>query len=302
MHKRTKRFLIAATGLVGGVLYGFIEARLDYYAETSAFVKPIHDFQEFFLPIVLGCAISFGIYLFFRQKELNKSLSAELTTLKSKILANTFASYILHEIRNPVHNLNAVFEKNQSLFDAEDRGIVDRNLERLIQTTDQLKQMYVLSDQLDVGQGVDFLPWLDTFKVRYLNLLLKKNRAAYSENIHEARLKIHPLLLEQCLTLIMDNAAHAVLDQSRERWVSLDLYALPERPDRICLEIRNSGASFPESVLAAAGQSKIKSAKGSGLGLVLVRDTLRHVHGELRLANHNGYAQVILQLPGELIR
>lgn len=299
MYKKFKRTAILGMGLAGGLLYGFGETILDRYAlGKSKDLTFAHDLIELSVPVLIGITLAFVLTVYFQQKELNRKLSGEMINIKSKILTNTFASYILHEIRNPIHNLNAVLEKHSRHFPDTDREVMERNMNKLTAITDQLKHMHVLADHMNVTQVLDFSAWIEGFIKDSIETTLRKNRIKYEQNLSPVRLGIHPLLLEQCLQLLFDNAIR-VAKSSTHPYISLAAYYDPDKKGQAKIILQNSGLLFPEEVLQAGGRSRSDSREGSGLGLVLVRDTLKHVGGDMVLENKNGYAQVTLYVPRE---
>jgi len=299
MPRLAKKWFALLLGAGAGLSYGLCETMLDkYFLKENSNYAPLHDLIEWTVPVLIGITLSLVILVYQHQKELNAKLSGEVSGLKSRILTNTFASYILHEIRNPIHNLNAVVEKNREGYPEDERQVLDRNMKKLAGVTDQLKNMHMLSDHLDVRQPLAFKPWLATFLNDSVFSDLRKSKLRYTEQVHPLSLSMHPLLLEQCFMLLFDNALRAAV-QSEEGLIDLSAVEDSEKPGFARIVLSNSGEPFSEDITRAAGRARVASREGSGLGLVLARDTMKHVGGELIVENRDGHPRVILSIPLE---
>jgi signal transduction histidine kinase len=299
MKRQVKRWFALGLGLVGGLFYGVSETLLDRYTlGSNSDLSVLHNAIEWTMPVLIGITLSFIVSVYFYQRELNRKLSGEMSALKSKILTNTFASYILHEIRNPIHNLNAVLEKHAPQYPDSERDIMERNMKKLTAITNQLRHMHVLSDHMNVRQAVAFSPWLDTFLKDSVEGALRKFKIHYEQKVSSLRLSMHPLLLEQCFQLLFDNAIR-VSAESSQRLMSLSATLDENKKGCAKIVLRNSGALFSEEIVHTSGRTRVGSQEGSGLGLVLVRDTLKHVGGEMLVENKDGVPQVTLCIPLE---
>jgi two-component system sensor histidine kinase RegB len=110
------------------------------------------------------------------------------------------------------------------------------------------------------------------------------------------------------LPIVSDSAikqmVHNVLDNALEaspNWVGLDV---AHEGDALKLTITDRGAGFPEEMLAQLGKpyQSSKNKPGSGLGLFLVSNVARTLHGSVSAHNRSeGGAIVTLTLPLESI-
>jgi two-component system sensor histidine kinase RegB len=110
------------------------------------------------------------------------------------------------------------------------------------------------------------------------------------------------------LPIVSDSAikqmVHNVLDNALEAspsWVGLDV---AHEGDALKLTITDRGPGFPESMLAQLGKpyQSSKNKPGSGLGLFLVSNVARTLHGSVSAHNRSeGGAIVTLTLPLESI-
>ncbi len=296
---RLKGWHILFLGLGGGFLYGLAQWYLDSQATDGRQPWPlIHSLFDWAIPVILGLVIAGGFRIYRRQKELNTRLSTEISKFRSRLLTNTFASFIMHEIRNPIHNLSAALEALNPKLESPEKEIIERNMDRLARITGQLKQMPVLSDDINVSQEVRLWVWGPDFIKNCVIPGLKQLLLKYDFQFPRAVVRIHPLLLEQCFTILLDNAIHAASagDASRS-FIQISGKILSES-SQVHITFRNSGRLFPEEVLKAAGRYIVKSDGGSGMGLVLVRDTVRQAGGDLEIRNQDGTAEAVLIIPG----
>ncbi len=295
--EKFKNGWVWANCLLGGSLYACLEWYFDRYAiEGPSAMNQIHRLLDLGIPILFGIMVALGIQQYQQQKILNQRLSIENTGLRGKLLTHTLVSYILHEIRNPVHNLAALLDRGNNGFPKEEFEMIQRNLERLSTIANTLKHIDAVSDHINVTESVFFPDWIPDF---IKNTLTPSMRFRYEQKIEPVTFKIHPLLLEQCLSLLFENAFLAAAQSQPQGSVLLTAQAHSDREGCGLIRICNTGVSFPPDVLAAQGRYMVKSTQGSGLGLVLVRDTLKQVNGEMLLVNQSDMAEVKLYIPVE---
>ena len=300
MNPSLKDWRVIALGLAGGLVFAAAEEALDRLSEIqSRFFPFIESIYEWLVPIVVGAVIALIVSLLRQQKALNEQLSTENSRLKAKLITHTFASYILHEIGNPIHNLNAVLEKPEVRLPEEDSEIIRRNMDRLTSTIGRLKKMSVLSEDIDLREAVHLEDWAGDFVARSAAVAMRKANLRYEEEVDPLVVRMHPLLLEQCFTLLFDNAINAAARTPKGGVIHLRAFGCQDRPQFACITLKNSGEPFPPEVIQAAGRYMVKSTQGSGLGLVLVRDILKQIDGELFLANEEGQSKVTLYIPSD---
>lgn len=296
-----KNRLVISLGLLSGLLYASIEAYLDRHALGKSHLLDIaHDALDWIIPVTLGVLASICIKLYYDQLESNIALSVENNRLKSKLLTHTLASYVLHEIRNPIHNIMAALEKNAQTFNSSDLAIINRNITRLQNLASQLKRMNLLSEDINLRESIFFPDWLYTFINRSFAVLLKRHNIKLETDIVPFKICIHPLLLEQCFMLLFDNALTVLCacPENEPRMIRIRAGRDLTRHGFSVISIENNGSNFPEEVIQAAGNRIVKSAyDGSGIGLVLVRDTLKQVNGDMVLSNQESLASVVLYIP-----
>lgn len=289
-----------AVGLAAGSVYAFLEFWFDRFIQKGNVSRwaMAHELFDWITPIVLGFTAGFGILIWHKVVAMNQALSTQNTHLKSHLLTNTIFAHILHEIRNPIHNLSAVVDTAEAGLASTDREIIKRNLARLTDLTDQLKRVSV-SDRINPLQPVVFKEWAENFLQQAAIPTLKKLKIRYEQKIDPLILHVHPLLLEQCLTVIFQNAIVAsTQDLAQKTLICFSAAYDRKRHGYAALTLANSGA-FPGEVIESAGRTAVRSSNGLGFGLVLLRDTVESVGGKVEIANEQGMATVRLYLPAE---
>ncbi len=294
-----KRWRALVIGGTLGLTYGVVSQQVDFEAAHApkTFIW-ISDAVSVLLEGVLGALAGLAFNHIRSQARINRTLSTENANLQRHLLTQTLSAHILHEIRNPLHNVTAVLESGLQHLTPEDIAILERNLSRLQTFTNQLSRWSASDDELDLREPVLLSAWLEEFiadkvqpRLRQMNITLE--RQADSLVVH-----MHPMLLEQCFTPLINNALEAVLHEDGTRTIQLMARSSPDRPGSLEVHIRNTGNCYPEAVLLAQGKEPVESQHGLGLGLVLVHNSLALVGGSLHLSNTGGRADATLWIPG----
>lgn len=289
-------------GLSAGLIYSFLEYWFDAVGTPDhRALWLMHKTFDSIVPVILGLLVGIGITLFQRNQHLIKSLSTQNYYLRSRLLANTLLAHILHEIRNPIHNLSALLEKSIHHLPQTDREIAERNLQRLNNTAEQLKRINGPWDEISARERTHLTRWLHEFLRQSVHQALDFSSIRYSENLKPVIVHMHPLLLEQCFTILFQNAIQACGQNTPHPEISLNASSDPTRHGFVTLELSNNGNVFPEDVLTGGTKKVIRSSSGMGIGLLLARDTLETVGGSLEIANLNGRATVKMHIPAETV-
>ena len=282
-----------------GLTYGILERTLDLETlqAPQAFVV-LDDLVVFCLPVVLGTMAGVVFNYVRRQERLNRALSTENAKRQREAFAELLSSHLLHEIRNPLHNLSAAIERWRPQLAPEQATLLTRNLDRLDAATRQLTRWNVLSNRVDFTEPVLLRTWLEEFVQDKVQPQLHLAQVHLEQHVAETEVRMHPLLLEQCFVSLFNNALETAAEGPAPRLIRLLAQDDAHAPDMVELRISNTGAPYPEEVLAKQGTDPVESRHGMGLGLVLIRRTLEQVGGSLALTNDQGQATTILRIPG----
>lgn len=301
-RSRFRKYQGAFIGLTIGVVYAALELWFDRFGEkNSRTLWFLHESFDVILPVLVGALVGIGVTLFQQNQNLNRALSTQNQNFRSRLLANTLLAHILHEIRNPIHNLSALLEKSIHHLPTSDREIAERNLTRLNETAEQLKRMNGPWDEISSRERTPFVDWLHQFLNQSVKSDLHAASIRYTESITPFIVHMHPLLLEQCFTVLFQNAIQACRTHPHKRLISLHAKLDEKRQGYARIEIKNNGACFPESVLSVEAKRAVRSSSGMGIGLLLARDTLETVEGSIEIANKNNEAFVTVLIPAEAL-
>lgn len=284
-----------------GLLYGVVDwVILDQQGgQTPELLKLSEELIDVILPVLVGLAGGFGVNFLLHQTRVNTQLSLDNAQLQRHVLTSTLISQLLHDIRNPIHNLAAAIEDGSCQLPEEDRQIVRRNLERLEAIVAQYSRWGALQETLDPAEPVALQPWLQAFVREKIRPLLRSVNAQCLLQVDPFHVSIHPILLEQIFVTMCANAYEAMARAEGPQQLSITARQSPEHPTCILLRLANTGSAFPPEVLAGQGRKPVASRQGLGLGLVLARKMLEQVGGDLRLSNEAGEAVVTIALPGQ---
>ncbi len=294
---RLRAWRAPVIGLALGLVYGGVTSVIDLEklkAPRLFFV--LDSILTVLLPMTLGALAGMVFNYIRRQVRTNRILSMQNAKFQGELLTHLLGSHILHEIRNPLHNLTAVLEGWRQRVPPEELSIVHRNLLRLQVVTDQLSHWSSLKDAIDLRQAVPLRPWLDEFLTDKVRPQLHAANIHLEEELEPVLVAMHPLLLEQCFVALFNNALEAVTGHEI-RIIRLSVRRGRKRQGYAEIEIRNTGTPYPEAVLADQAAQPLTDHFGPGLGLLLVRRTLEQVDGSLLLANGGGEACTTIWIP-----
>ncbi len=288
-------------GVLIGLVYGSLASVIDLEAMKAPRLLLILDgIWEILIPMMLGGLSGMAFNDVRRHARTNRILSTQNAKLQGELITHLLGSHILHEVRNPLHNLTAVLEEWQQRVPPEEASMIQRNLLRLQAVTTQLSRWSSLRDAIDPRQAIAIGAWLEEFLSDKVRPQLHEAAIKLEEELAPVIVEMHPLLLEQCFVALFNNAFEAVAGHDL-RVIRLSTKPSQRRHGYVEIEIRNTGTPFPEAVLTAQQTQPVSDHGGSGLGLLLVRKTLEQVGGALLLENVQGEARTLLWIPGHAL-
>lgn len=279
--------LYSLIGGLAGLTYVVLdEGVLDEMTHTTTAFLVLHEFVDAIFPILLGLTVGLGFYLYKRQSRMMNRLSLNNDRLQRDLLFNTLISQMLHEIRNPLHNIRALVEENEAALSEEARQILQRNLDKI----ETLKTTYGkwghTLDGIQPAQSMIFKPWFDHFLEDKLKPSLGELKTDLQSTVSPVQIAMHPLLTEQALMTIFSNALEALREiPAPQRRIQLKVFPSPDKTGFVELRLTNTGPRLPDAVLASQGKHPVESRYGLGLGLMLLRKILEQVGGRLKLKN-----------------
>ncbi|MEJ8676443.1 sensor histidine kinase [Chromobacterium amazonense] len=210
------------------------------------------------------------------------------------------AKRLAHEIRNPLTPIQLSAErlamKLADKLEGPDADMLKRSTDTII------KQVGALKSMVDAFRDYARAPKIKLVKLD-LNQVIREVMALYESNpAVKIALDDMPLmimgdaaLLRQVLHNLMQNAQDAVLD------VGIPMIQISSRQEEgnalVCVE--DNGAGFSPDILRRAFEPYVTSkAKGTGLGLAVVKKIMEEHHGQVILGNAERQgARVLLSLP-----
>jgi signal transduction histidine kinase len=205
-----------------------------------------------------------------------------------------FASFVAHELRNPLAVAKARIElanRGQATRGRVDHGA--RALESVDAAIGILERLEMFSraeaGRLEAGQ--------EPFDLRAaVDAAVERLRAQGSEREVRVAARGEPVVLgdrgltEQAITNLLTNA---------------DRYSLPDAPveieidgrDAPLLRVRDAGPGIPDEVAEALFRERVSSGRGLGLGLFLVNAAMRAQGGSVRLEERRPRAAFVLAWP-----
>lgn len=295
-------WLAPVLGGIGGIIYATVDEELIkklFGVATPASIVFAHDIVDFVLPVIFGVMIGLAINTIRKQARLNRKLSIQNEKLERDLLVNTLTSLFLHEIRNPVHNIAAALDDESIKLPPETDDILKRNLKRLEETTIHYRKWGSLFNKIDPYETTDFRTWLKEFLENKVLLRFKELDIKYSLEIDPVKVKMHPVLLDQCFTVLISNACEALSLEFHNRELKLVASLMAPSYKNVEIKLINRGAGFPSEALEKQGHATIESKTGMGIGLTLLRKILEIVNGEMILSNFIDHAEVSLIIPGD---
>ena len=198
-NSRSHVWQAPAIGLGIGLLYGGITSFIDLEEIKAPRLFFVLDgILTVLLPAGLGALAGVVFNYIRRQGRTNRILSTQNAKLQDELLTHLLGSHILHEIRNPLHNLTAVLEGWQTHVPPEESLVVQRNLLRLQAVTNQLSQWSSLKNSINLQQPVSLGPWLDEF-------LADKVRPHLHEANINLEVELEPVLVAMCIPCCWSN-------------------------------------------------------------------------------------------------
>ncbi|MFK7087906.1 ATP-binding protein [Chromobacterium violaceum] len=210
------------------------------------------------------------------------------------------AKRLAHEIRNPLTPIQLSAErlamKLADKLEGPDADMLKRSTDTII------KQVGALKSMVEAFRDYARAPKIKLVKLD-LNQVIREVMALYESNpavkiaLDEVPLMImgDAALLRQVLHNLMQNAQDAVLD------VGIPMIQISSRQEEgnalVCVE--DNGSGFGPDILRRAFEPYVTSkAKGTGLGLAVVKKIMEEHHGQVILGNAEQQgARVLLSLP-----
>lgn len=251
-------------------------------------LKPV---QERELRIVIEIAISQH-----RSRKQQAELERVLLDSEKLSLVGTFASGIIHDIKNPISiiygGLGALASKDPAFMEKAERLIKKgtENLEAVVATYQRLidSSDHSRPENLSIKASC-----LDSLKI-CRSLLTRTNITVYPLPETDMTIKIDPAVLSQILVNLVRNSCEAI-EGSAEPWIKIEWENGED--DQVKLRITDSGSGIPEDLREKIFETLFTTkprGKGTGLGLALCRKLMISQGGTIQLGTDSPNTQFIL--------
>jgi len=203
---------------------------------------------------------------------------------------------VAHGLRNPLASLRAAA---QVVRHHPSSPSSSEHLDAIIEEVDRLDRR--ISHLLSFSRPAPFHPLNES-----VSRLIEGLLPTFSEPLREHRVnlrlelpadlpevRVDPLQLEQAVVEIVSNAIDAMPDGGQLR-----IGAAPNGNNEVAIEIADTGAGIPESVLPSVCEPFFTTrADGTGLGLAIAKRYLEQNGGRLEISSRPGATTVRLWLP-----
>jgi PAS domain S-box-containing protein len=217
------------------------------------------------------------------------------------------AGNIAHEINNPVGIIHALASNLIEMVEQEEAvppEVVARSGRRIRQTAERISSIVRsllqisregASDRLRttrVGKILDETLEIcrERFRSNGVQLILPRHSPEFSVAVREAQ-------IAQVLLNLLQNAFDAVVDQSGERWVRVEV---APREDWVVISVKDSGPGIPPDLRSRIMEPFFTTkpvGKGTGLGLSLSKTIAEEHGGRLEFSEDQGRTCFSLFLP-----
>jgi len=232
-----------------------------------------------------------------------KVLEKEMLQIKTQSALSQMALLMAHEIRNPLGGIRGYVDLIAESMDEDDsrREMVNHILESISRLDEIVANFQLFTRPVKPNfVELDFIQFINevlTFFEQRENL--KEKSIQLNENFdalaQPVRVQIDPILMEQALMAVLDNALKAmniggVIRIEVCRKPSLKGYVR----DQVLLLISDSGEGMSEDVLKNLFTPFFTTReKGLGLGLALARNFISIMRGDIQVESEKGIGTTV---------
>ena len=232
-----------------------------------------------------------------------KRLEKEMQVIKTQAALNEMALLVAHEIRNPLGGIRGYVDLIAESMEGDDprKQMIEQILESIVRLDEIVStfQMYArpVKPRFVETDIEEFLKEVISFFENNMNLEKKSIQLVLKSEKNEDPLaaEIDPVLLEQALLAVLDNAVKAMkkggtihVEWSQERSIN------KRKKDKMTFSISDSGVGMEKDVLQKAFKPFFTTReKGLGLGLALAKNFVSLHHGEMFAESEAGIGSTI---------
>ncbi len=215
-----------------------------------------------------------------------QNLLEELSISARTAILGNLIGVIAHDVRNP---LSIIRNSAKMALQAEKNGKKNKNLERIIKSSDEINQLLEKSLSLvrDPGGNSEMIcleKLIEEIKEVATLLLVKKNiHFLYKIPPELPKIKGNPLALRQALMNIIQNSIDATDSEGK---IIISAKTIEARG--ILLSITDNGKGMPPEIKDKIFERffTTKGEKGTGLGLALAQRVIKNHGGKIWAVSH----------------
>lgn len=236
-----------------------------------------------------------------------KRLEIQMQKIKTQAVLNKMAGLVAHEIRNPLAGIKGCLDLlTESLNKSEEQSKKIQEIYSLIKKLDNIvvnfmtmsqpiKPNFLTTEVLDFIEKV-----LDYFCFEY-NLKEKKISldVSFPKDLHVLNLNIDPILIEQVLIIVLDNAVKAMNIGGNLQVRTYVDHKSEDDKEKVVIAISDSGCGMSGSVKKKIFNPFFTTRdKGMGLGLSLARNFIKFHDGDIFVESEEGIGTTVqIMLP-----
>jgi len=231
-----------------------------------------------------------------------KRLEVQMQKSKTQAVLNKMAGLVAHEIRNPLAGIKGCLDLLIESWEQSDKQRKKINeIYSLIKKLDTIVVNFMvmarpIKPNIITTDLIDFLKKvLDYFYSEY-ELEEKKITldVSYPDECNVIHLNIDPILIEQVLLMVLDNAVKAMKIGGNLQ-VSTDVHQKPEdQTEKVVITVSDSGCGMSGEIKKKIFNPFFTSReKGMGLGLSLAKNFIKFHDGDIRVESEEGIGTTV---------
>jgi PAS domain S-box-containing protein len=243
-----------------------------------------------------------------------KRMEAQIETNKAQLVTSArlsalgmMAGNIAHEINNPVGIIHALSSNLIDMVEQDETAppeMVTRNARRIRETSERIAG--IVKSLLQIAREGSSDRFFPVRIGKILNETLEICRERFRSNgvklilpadLPQISVSCREVQIAQVLLNLLQNAFDAVVDQSGERWVRVDV---TPQEDSLVVSVTDSGPGIPTDLRSRIMEPFFTTkpvGKGTGLGLSLSKTIAEEHGGRLEYGEDRGRTRFSLSLP-----
>ena len=231
-----------------------------------------------------------------------KRLEVQMQKIKTQSALHEMAGLVAHEIRNPLAGIKGCVDLLSESFDKSDqrREKIDE-IYTLIKKLENIVTNFIImarpvKPNMVRTNIIEFIKNVIDYFCSENNLEEKKIllELSFSENLDSFMINIDPVLIEQALIMILDNAVKAMNIGGSLQVNLITDYAQENDKETIAVIISDSGCGMTKDVKQKIFNPFFTTRdKGMGLGLSLAKNFIQFHSGDISVESEEGIGTTV---------